>query len=246
MKKIKEIFKHHNQKISILLFVLTLIIPIISVGFLIVYANFQNEVGKGIAYNYYFYSKIVLVFLPIPIMSFIMGLINKKKNIKGSTKNIISGAIVLMMLLKIGALSIGTEEHIGNYNDVLSYQYLLGIKFPSNGYVIKREHKDFLITKITNEKIMDIYYQNVAVDNLENDILSNPKWIKSLDYDYDNMDILNYNYYKMNNVYLLIFNRTTNEYNSQPQNSGTYEVLLAAYKQYSKHLIIHEYTYLYK
>ena len=56
MKKIKEIFKHHNQKISILLFVLTLIIPIISVGFLIVYANFQNEVGKGIAYNYFFYS----------------------------------------------------------------------------------------------------------------------------------------------------------------------------------------------
>ena len=243
----KNINEKNKRKLFLVLFLLTLLVPIASISVLIFYADAQNEIGKGIDYNYFFYSKIVLSFLPIPVLSFVLGLISIKKGFKNATKNIISSIIVIILLLRITSFSNEIQNIIIDYNNVLLYQDILGVRLPDNGYVRKREANDLTLkNRRRNESITDVYYKNILVEQLENDILFNSNWIESLNYDYENMDILNYYYYKMNNVYILIYNETTNEYNTQPKEKGEYKVILAAYKLYSKHLTIHKYTYLYE
>ena len=190
------------------------------------------------------YMWIYLCFLPIPIISIILGLIYKNKGYNCS-RNIIIGIIVSIILLMYGGIPTLVSTDLPDYSEIDSYKEFIDAKLPSNGELDIIEVGSSADDK--NEYvIVDVYYDLEDVTELEKSIKDNNNWFLSEDIKQELKVFVTPQIHSSKNAYYSIYNKTTNEYNTLPSKSGDYDIYFMKYDLKEKHLAIHKFKYSYE
>lgn len=176
---------------------------------------------------------ILYTWLPIPLLSIIMGFRYQQSN-ENSNKNIIVGILVSIFLLIFGSFSF-------LFNDDLSFEYdtimninrsrelHMNISYPGN-----------LGLKTSNYKVTIVTYQSDEIPTIEEQIKNNSHWLKLSDIKEYLKDNLPSKLMTSKDAYYLIYNKTSNEYNSILEGENEIEVIIFNPSTYS--LEIHTFT----
>lgn len=176
-------------------------------------------------------------FLPIPILSIIVGIILNKNKIR-NRKNIIAGVIIGFLMLIYGFFPSFFNE-MDNSLDAVELK--LGLDLPAyTSYHISTS------TDLSGEKlrVSTLEFPESTSNEFEATILEDERWSKSGKEDFSAV----YPPTKINIPYevFLIYNVTTNEFGKLPDSSGEYEFIYIAYDTEMNTAYIFEYTAEYK
>ncbi len=187
---------------------------------------------------------VYFLWLPIPILSIILGFKYKKMGIK-CTKNIVGGFIMALILILLGlmAFSNNTER---NYSIISDFEYFLNLNLPQDGEVELLNCDTYFDDNKYDYTIIKIYYDDQDVSGLVNSIENNENWILSSDMKSELNLLTSFPHTINNDIYYMIYNETLDEYNKLPQESGTYEIYSCLYNISTKRLEIHKYKYDYR
>ncbi|MDY3899327.1 MAG: hypothetical protein SOZ32_03870 [Bacilli bacterium] len=219
------------KKIKVLgnvLFWLTLISPMISFSL----AGMIGEIEVFGVTGIVRYSWLMLLFIPIGILSIIIGLKLKNNNQKYK-KNLIIAFICLPLLIIFGSYRFIFSNTISyNTNKVSIIEDKIGIKLPNK---IKVATEKLDLYNVSYVKIID----NECKESFEQSIKSNSLWKNKLNYEIRGMLPLYFQaqYESENFDYFVFYNITSNEYNTLPS-SGEYECIFIAYDCDLQRLII--------
>ncbi len=221
------------------LFTLTLI-SILIIPYLI--QLFSEDYGDnyiGLIKNFYLF----LYLLPIPTLSFILGIKYIRKGLK-CTKNIVTGIIAIFILLILSSFPLLFPGQ--DYNLIDSYRDIIDVKLPNNGDLNVLNFEKSPDNDKINYTFINVYYSKNETNILEGNIKKSEKWIK-----YKNLTpkqkVLIPSICEINSSsYFLFYNKTINEYNKLPDNIGIYEMYVVKYDTLMKNLEIHKFKYLYK
>lgn len=182
-------------------------------------------------YGIIYYMWISLLFIPIGILSLIIGFMLKKRNMS-YRKNFIAAFICIPLLLLMGIYGIIARSYISvNMREVQITEEKINVSFPENMKVFT----DYGVQcTITRTKILD----ESEKKDFEYYIMSNDKWTQSLKTTIKNstpemiqLDLQFYDFY-------LFYNTTLDEYNVYPTQKGEYNCILVAYNSERSHIII--------
>lgn len=182
-------------------------------------------------------------FLPIPILSILLGIKYYKLEI-ACKKNIVVGVIICILFLFFGSLSL-IPIHQVDYKYIDTYKNILGLKIPKTGEIVI-ENWDTCSVDKTECTTINIHYSNENVHELEKSIENNPNWFLSTKMQLPLKLLIPLTFYKDENTYFSIYNKTTNEYNTLPEEIKTYEIYAMKYDKTKKNLVIQKYKYLFK
>lgn len=178
------------------------------------------------------YSWLMLLFIPIGILSIIIGLKLKNNNQKYK-KNLIIAFICLPLLIIFCSYRFIFSNTISyNTNKVSIIEDKIGIKLPNK---IKVATEKLDLYNVSYVKIID----NECKESFEQSIKSNSLWKNKLNYEIRGMLPLYFQaqYESENFDYFVFYNITSNEYNTLPS-SGEYECIFIAYDCDLQRLII--------
>lgn len=176
--------------------------------------------------------------LPIPILSIVLGIKYSKLGFK-CTSNIIAGFIVGFILLPAGALCLKPST-LRDYSELNEYKSIIDAQLPNNGVLEIIDSDSCSDKDKTNCTTINAYYDKEDVSELEKSIINNDHWIARKDMD-ENLKSLIPNEIKINiDSYVSFYNKTTNEYNTLPKESGEYEIYVMVYDKTYKILKIHK------
>ena len=142
------------------------ILSIISIWagiFSIIIISKINHIPTDLMLEYTWYS---LIALPIPVLSFVLGILFNKK-VMDCKRNITVGLIASLVLIFIAAISSAVNFEL-DYSNVYRYEYMIKVKFPSEGkfYRIEwddsylKEHKTNYI-RFLDRDVSKEMYQNI-------------------------------------------------------------------------------------
>lgn len=184
------------------------------------------------------------LFLPIPILSIILGYRYKKLGIK-CTKNIVAGYIISVLLILYGSFCLISFSDSKDYSEINSYKKIINAPLPSNGKLELFKWDYNSDDNKTNSKTLYVNYFNEDTEKLEESIKQNETWILSTQID-EKLRFLVPGYVTGKNIYFSIYNKTLNEYNALPDNFGNYKIYTMMYDTSKKLLQIDEFNYYYK
>ena len=176
---------------------------------------------------------ILYTWLPIPLLSIIMGFRYQQSN-ENSNKNIIVGILVSIFLLIFGSFSF-------LFNDDLSFEYdtIMNIN-RSRELHMNFSYPGNLGLKTSNYKVTIVTYQSDEIPTIEEQIKNNSHWLKLSDIKEYLKDNLPSKLMISKDAYYLIYNKTSNEYNSILEGENEIEVIIFNPSTYS--LEIHTFT----
>lgn len=183
-------------------------------------------------------------FLPIPILSIVLGFKYKRVGYK-CTKNIIAGFIIGFLLLGFGSFSMFKTFEVG-YNKISDYKGIIDAKLPNNGELEIQNWGTYYDEDKTEYVIINAYYDKEDVTNLVNSIENSNNWILSKEIKLELRVFVPSQLRSDDDAYYSIYNKTTNQYNTLPINSGNYEIYTMKYDKSDKQLTIHKFKYLYR
>ena len=228
--------KHKEKKvktIKILMFIL-FIITLLSLWGAFWSSDLYNKshVIQGINFNKN--NWIFLCWLPIPIISFILGFIYTNKGLK-CYLNMIAGLLVGIVMFAYGSLgTFGKPTY--DYSRINEYRSFIDAKLPSNGKIeISNAIKLNDVDK-NNFFMLEANYENQDVSELENSIKNSKNWILGKDIDSELKKLIPSNLTIEENAYYSIYNKSTHEYNKSLSESGNYEMCVMKYNVLSKTL----------
>ncbi len=184
------------------------------------------------------------LWLPIPILSIILGYKYKKMGIK-CTRNIVSGYIISVLLILYGSFCLINFSDSKDYSEINSYKEIINASLPSNGKLELFKWDYNSDDNKTNCKTIYINYSNEDTEKLEENIKLNDTWVLSIEIE-EKLKFLVSDYITGKNIYFSIYNKTLNEYNSLPISSGNYKIYTMMYDASKKLLQIDEFNYNYK
>lgn len=200
-----------------------------------------NEINPQHGFNFTKNTWVFWCWLPIPISSIILGFIYNGKGLK-CTKNIVAGFIIGFLLLVYGAFSL-FPTFSEDYSKINDYKQYIDASIPSNGELEIQNWKTYFDDDKTEYAIINAYYDKEDVSILENSIEESNNWILSTKLKSELKILLPTQFRSSDNVYYSIYNKTTNEYNTIPNESGEYEIYSMYYDKSLKQLSIHKYKY---
>ncbi len=205
-------------------------------------AESQNSAGgfSSVSTTWVFW-----LWLPTPILSIILGYKYKKKGIK-CKKNIVAGYIVGILLLIYGSFWFIMPSYEADYSEINKYKDIIGVKLPSSGSLEKIKWDYNSDPDKTDYQTINVFYNKDDTASLEEGIKSNENWILSTEIKSQLNVLIPETFIKSDDTYFLIYNKTLDEYNSLPENSGNYEIYAMRYSASLKMLEIDEFKYLYK
>lgn len=221
----------------IILFILTLLSLYLGVFLIIVITSIKN-VPDEMAFNY---SWVFLCFLPLTILSIVLGY-KFKKRIR-CKKNIVAGFIMTFILLCFGLMALDPVKPI-SYQEFLKYQEYLNVNLPSDGlYLI-----DALQSDSTDVVFRNVYYQrSEETTKLFNEIRESNYWIAKEDLS-TNLSWLNT--YKscvgFDTCYYSFYIKELDSYNTYPTKTGDYHILVMHYDADNTMLRLNEYLFHFK
>lgn len=181
------------------------------------------------------------LFLPVPIMSIILGFKYSRVGYK-CVKNIVAGIIISFSLIINGAY-VFFPTHGVDYNSIYNYKDILAIDLPSTGDLLIYYDYPYTEDNKTNFTLVAAYYDNEDVsttNKLIENIKNNDNWFfitKTKD------QLKSFIFSSDDDVYYSIYNKTLNKYNVAPEESGKYEIYSMEYDISDKKLKIYKYTF---
>ena len=175
------------------------------------------------------------LWLPIPILSIILGIKYKKRGIK-CKKNIIAGFIIAFLLLVFGAYTFIFPNE--NYEDIFKLEDIINLSLPSEGI--------YSITEWNNRTDHEVYFSEYKT--LEDNLETSNTWITKKDIS-SNLEIFISPFMICQNeetCYYSVYITELEEYNSLPQENGTYHIYSMVYNKERHSLLIEEYDYNFK
>lgn len=200
-----------------------------------------NEINPQHGFNFTKNTWVFWCWLPIPISSIILGFIYNGKGLK-CTKNIVAGFIIGFLLLVYGAFSL-FPTFSEDYSKMNDYKQYIDASIPSNGELEIQNWETYFDDDKTEYAIINAYYDKEDVSILENSIEESNNWILSTKLKSELKILLPTQFRSSDNVYYSIYNKTTNEYNTIPNESREYEIYSMYYDKSLKQLSIHKYKY---
>lgn len=200
-----------------------------------------NEISPQHGFNFTKNNWVFWCWLPIPIASIILGFIYNDKGLK-CTKNIVAGFIIGFFLLVYGAFSL-FPTFSEDYSKINDYKQYIDASIPSNGELEIQNWETYFDDDKTEYVIINAYYDKEDVSKLENSIMESNNWFLSTEFKSEFKILLPKQFRSNENVYYSIFNKTTNEYNTIPNETGEYEIYSMYYNKLLKQLSIHKYKY---
>lgn len=172
--------------------------------------------------------------LPIPILSVVLGFKYKKAGFK-CTKNIVGGFIIGFLLLIYGSFWLmPTFEE--DYSILNKYKTFIDAELPSNGEIEIQDWGSYFDDDKTNYKIVNVYYDKENVENLVKSIKNSENWILNKEIKSELKIFIPSTLRFDNDAYYSIYNATTKEYNSLPENPDNYEIYAMKYDILNKQL----------
>ena len=224
-------FIKNRDKLLFVLFILTIVVYLIS-GYFVDYIIKVNHLYFDSYYKAYIYN---LLFLPIPILSFLLGIKFYRRGYK-CVKNIVAGILVsLFLIFPLINISIINKYHDNsNYSELDKYKENINVTLPSHGGIIDMTSKE---SKYNIESDYIIYYTNEDTSYLDSQISTSDNWINYTDI--KELDIPK----SLTYTDACLFNKTSNEYNIVPNSVGEYEMYLMLYHRQAKtfELIVYKY-----
>ena len=191
------------------------------------------------------YSKnawIIWCWLPIPIASIILG--NKYRCMGYSCKkNIIAGYTVAIILLLCGSFALFPTDTV-SYDKISPYKEYIDANLPDNGE-LSIMHLNTYYDK-TDYTILKAYYDKEDIMDLVKSIENSENWILSNKIKSDLKIFIPSLFEVGDYIYYSIYNKTINEYNKLPDESGDCNIYAMMYNKKAKYLEIHKFDYLYK
>lgn len=240
----KGVKEYHNPKFIRNFMNILFIITICSLwGALWTFA-FVSEINPQHGFNFIRNAWVFWCWLPIPVLSIILGFKYKNAGFK-CTKNIVGGFIIGFLMLIYGSFCLmPTFEQ--DYNKIDAYKNYIDAPLPNNGELEIQNWGTYFDEDKTNYTIINVYYDKEDVNDLVNSIENSNNWILSKEIKSE-LKILIPSQLKSDfDAYYSIYNKTTNEYNTLPTIAGNYEIYAMKYDKSDKHLEIHKFDYNYK
>ncbi len=225
--------KDKLKVISILLFVLS----ICTIWGALIGVAILSGINQAMTENMW----VFFLFLPIPIASIVFGFYLKKKGYKYK-KNVIVGVIMAALLCIYGSFTfIFSDIYSHSDEPIVSAEQMLNIDIPEHSRINTQDW-----TKGTQSvprgyiySTSDIYFDDTAVADFENNLLSDAKWIS--DIPNDMVGITSYFCDIQTSDYYIIYNKDTGEFNKLPSESGTYVLINILYNAESNTMKLVEY-----
>lgn len=183
-------------------------------------------------------------FIPIPILSIILGFKYKKAGFK-CKKNIVSGFIIAFLLLIYGSFCLFPTFNV-DYEEINKYKDVIDAKLPNNGVLEIQNIENYYEEDKTNYTIINAYFEKENVDEFLESIKKSENWILSNNLKSELKIFIPSHARSINDAYFSIYNKTTNQYNNLPEMSGKYEIYVMKYDESNKILEINKFNYLYK
>ena len=199
----------------------------------------QGFVNKYIPQYGFNFTKNLWVFwcwLPIPILSIVLGYKYKKEGFE-CKKNIVAGYIIGVLLFIYGSFCM-VPTHEQDYTKINDYKEIINLELPNSGVLEIIDWDSHPNRNMTEYTTINAYYAQVDVTELVESIENNDNWILSKDFKTDMNVFLTSSLVLDNDAYFSIYNKMTNQYNVLPEKSGVYEIYAMKYDKSDKKLQI--------
>lgn len=188
---------------------------------------------------------VLWLWVPIPILSIIIGFMEIKKN-KKATNNIICGFIVSIILIEFGGISIVGPTGKASYDKIKSYEDVLMISIPKDGDYIQRRYEKYFDSDKKNVVTTEAFFkesqelkefeQNIANNSNCQDFKTIPIKLKAL-------IPFPMTREECRKCYITIYNEQLKEYNTVPENKDNYKIHVALYNFEQHKLEINTYEF---
>lgn len=242
--KFKGAKKYHNPNFIKTFMIILFIITICSLWGALWSVSLVDKINPQHGFNFTKNTWVFWCWLPIPILSIILGFKYKNAGFK-CTKNIVGGFIIGFLLLVYGSFSL-FPTFSQDYSKIDSYRSIISAQLPSNGELEIQDWGTYFDEDKTNYTIINAYYDKEDVSSLVNSIEYNSNWILSKEIKSELKILIPSQLRSDDDAYFSIYNKTTNQYNVLPEIAGEYEIYAMKYDKSDKHLEIHKFNYLYK
>lgn len=185
---------------------------------------------------------VFFLFLPIPIVSIIIGSFLKKKGLKYK-KNIIAGIIMSIFLSIYGSMAFISGDFYDHSEDyVLKVEDYVNIDIPEAKQINTKDWTDSTSSSSREESLYecDIYFDDIQVNEFEKQIKTDEKWLIAVPSEL--MGILSLWCSHQSYDCTLIYNVDTGEYNTLPAETGTYHFICIGYWEDENKMNIVEYN----
>lgn len=238
----KERNKTSIKIFMILLFILT----IVSIFAALITWGFVNENSDetGI-FSFVNTTWIFWLWLPIPIVSIILGYKYKKIGVK-CKMNIVAGYVISILLLIYGSFWFLIPSYSIDYSEIYNYKNIIGITLPKKGKLEKIKWDYVSDADKTNYQSIYVYYDKDSGSKLEKEIKKSENWISSFNIKSELKLLIFKSFTLDKDTYFLIYNYTLDEYNTLPKEPGNYEFCVMMYSSSLNLLQIDTFKYTYK
>ena len=202
-----------------------------------------DELNPQHAFNFLKNTWIFWCWLPIPIASIVLGFKYKNKGIN-CTKNIVGGFIIVFLLLIYGSFCL-MPTFSEDYSKINDYRNYIDANIPSNGELEIHYWGNYFDDDKKEYSIINVYYDKEDVSDLLNSIENSNNWVLSTKMKSELKILLPSEFRAKEDLYYSVYNKTSNEYNVIPEESGIYDIYAMSYNKNKKELIIHKYKLMY-
>lgn len=202
-----------------------------------------DELNSQHAFNFLKNTWIFWCWLPIPITSIVLGYKYKNKGIN-CTKNIVGGFIIVFLLLIYGSFCLMPTFN-EDYSKINDYKNYIDANIPSSGELEIHYWGNYFDDDKKEYSIINVYYDKEDVSDLVSSIENSKNWILSTKIKSELKILLPSQFRAKEDLYYSVYNKTINEYNTIPNESGVYEIYAMRYDKTKKELTIHKYKLMY-
>ena len=128
-----------------------------------------------------------------------------------------------------------------DYNEINQYKEIIDAELPNNGTLEIQDWGTYFDEDKTEYTIINAYYDKEDVKGLVDSIENSDNWVLSNKIKSYLKIFIPSQLRSDDDAYYSIYNKTTNQYNNLPENSGDYEVYAMKYDKSDKHLEIHKF-----
>ena len=216
---------------SITLFVLSILAIF---GALVVMAILSSTVYPYVTGNAFMW--VFFCFTPISIACMIFGFRNRVK------KNIIVGIIITVLLCCYGSMVFIPDSVLHTDEPILRFESETGIDIPEHKAINTWVYESYDVDDKTQSSSTEsfVYFDSEAAIALEETFAEDSRWMSEIPNAMIGI-MPNYNAYSADNYYHLLYNVTTDEFNTVPSESGEYEFIHISYDLTSSVMHINEY-----
>lgn len=236
--------KYHNYNFIRIGMIILFVITILSLWGSLISAAILDYLKPQHGFNFIKNMWILWCWLPIPILSIILGFKFNSKGFK-CTKNIVAGFIIGFLLLIYGSFCL-VPTFSEDYSKIDKYRDIIDAEIPNNGEIEIQDWGTYFDEDKTEYTVINTYYDKENVNKLVNSIENNDNWILSTEIESTLKIFIPSQLHSDKDAYFSIYNKTTNQYNTLPGIAGDYEIYAMKYDKSDKHLEIHKFKYSYK